>query len=186
MSEDNDRLEARRLAQEETRRQAQEKLDHLAQTYYNGISKLVYKKVPEKDAPDVTQDCFQRAYEHFLNRQAKPVKNERAWLYAIARNCIADYYEAQKKTPEEPLNTDYYRSSLIGASNPEAEAIQQETLRETDYAINAMPPRHRNVMVRVRQGDSTQEIATETGLSKSAVRVYKAQGRETLRRAVIQ
>ncbi len=73
-------------------------IERLVQTYYGEILKYVSEKVPEKDARDVTQECFARITASLLPR-GKEIKNERAWLYAITRNCIADYYVSQKKKP---------------------------------------------------------------------------------------
>ena len=73
-------------------------IERLAQTYYGEILKYVREKVPEKDARDVTQECFARITASHLPG-GKEIKNEREWLYAITRNCIADYYDSQKKKP---------------------------------------------------------------------------------------
>lgn len=159
--------------------QANETAERLAKAYYPEILKFVRRKVPDKDAFDVTQEIFEHALENLLNRGKDTIHNERAWLYAIARHCISDFHKEQKKTLEVSLENDDYSFSdmLAGFDDPETETIYRDELRQTEHEIVALNPRLRKTMELIRQGYNTQEIALETGLSKSTIRAYLAQAR---------
>ncbi|RUL50887.1 MULTISPECIES: RNA polymerase sigma factor [Lysinibacillus] len=69
--------------------------------YFNDVYRYVYVKTGNKwDTEDIVSDIFRKSYEKFHHQT---IQNQKAWLFAIARNSIVDYYRKKKGVPVEDL-----------------------------------------------------------------------------------
>jgi RNA polymerase sigma-70 factor (ECF subfamily) len=66
------------------------------ESYYDRIYGYVAFRVPVQDCGDVVGDIFLRAIEKRGQRRAQG--DECAWLFAVARSRIAEYYREKGKT----------------------------------------------------------------------------------------
>ncbi|MBD2867334.1 RNA polymerase sigma factor SigZ [Paenibacillus arenilitoris] len=98
-------------------------LESLWADYHKPISRFVHKKTNRHpDADDIVQNVFLKAFDHLAD--VKDESKIRAWLYRIARNCIADHYRKEQRTeelpadhaqtPQEAQPSDYAGEALAG------------------------------------------------------------------------
>lgn len=164
--------------------QARELTDRLYREHYKEIRNYVHKKIDIKDAEDVTQECFKRAFEHFLSKENN-VKHEIQWLYGIARHCISDYYAKKNALDTQVVSLENVQSQGIepyfALEDVENEVECREKLRQTTGAIEALSPRKREVMELLMQGYTEQEIAQKLGLSDGAIRAYVTHARKAIK-----
>lgn len=121
----------------------------------------------KSDADDLVQEVFLRVIQNWyrFNHRASP----KTWLWAIAKNCIREYYRAQRrfskyKQLEETLQDDQARDVIT-------EIVLEESLQE-------LTVQQREVFVqRIVHQQSTTDTANLLGWSESKVRT-------TLHRAV--
>ena len=76
-------------------------LESLWENGYEHVRNFVRQKIHNRaDAEDIVQTVFMKAHQGLgdLNDEDKA----RAWLFQIARNCIADHFRKMKKTEELP------------------------------------------------------------------------------------
>jgi RNA polymerase sigma-70 factor (ECF subfamily) len=95
------------------------------------------------------------------------------WLLTIVRREHARLYERKRL---EVTDVD----SLVASDDPQLAASDDEQTRELRLAILRLPDDYREPLVmQVLGGFSTQEIATELGLSQGAVltRLFRARDR---------
>jgi RNA polymerase sigma-70 factor (ECF subfamily) len=119
-------------------------------------------------AEDATQTTFLRAIASL-----KECRDERVfagWLFAIARNVIADSYRARRHaTP--PLPLDGAPEIEDPAATPEDLALQAAWERELDDARqHCLNPGERELLDLRLQGLSDREIATALGRGYGAIR----------------
>lgn len=63
---------------------------------------FILKRVKNKElSEDLLQDVLLKVYKFCLISSG--VKNERSWLFQIARNTIIDHYRKQSKFPDKPI-----------------------------------------------------------------------------------
>lgn len=107
------------------------------------------------DAQDVTQEAMLRAYRFFHGFHGC---DARAWLLQIVRNSCYSWIE--KNRPMEP--TTEFDEEVHGTAGvtPEALAIAGSDRERLTRALEALPPRYREVIVlRELEGLSYKEIA---------------------------
>ncbi|MEP9404091.1 RNA polymerase sigma factor [Sphingomonas sp. VNH70] len=136
-------------------------------------------------AADLTQEAYLRAAALPGNTT---LINPRAWLFAAARNLLVDHARRQRVRHATGAG-DTYELARIPDLQPAAEAIllSREELRVLAAAIEALPPRPREVFrLHKFDGYSYGDIAQRLGIAKNTVMVHmvKALGqcRDALRR----
>jgi RNA polymerase sigma-70 factor (ECF subfamily) len=134
------------------------------------------------DAEDVAQDAMLRAFRFFRGFHGGDV---RAWLLQIVRNSCYSWLE--KNRPME-LTTEFDEElySQPGGT-PESLAIAGDNRERLTRALEALPPRSREVLVlRELEGCSYKEIAAITSMPIGTVMSALARAREKLERALTQ
>lgn len=79
--------------------------------YFDHVYRYTYFKTGNKwDTDDLVSDTFRKAFEKYATLQAHP----KAWLMAIARNTVIDFYRKKKEvvTDREELEKQVYDYSL--------------------------------------------------------------------------
>nr|WP_106783135.1 RNA polymerase sigma factor [Lysinibacillus timonensis] len=63
--------------------------------YFNDIYRYVFVKTGNKwDAEDIVSEIFRKSYKK--REQINEIRDQKAWLFAIARNTVIDYYRKKK------------------------------------------------------------------------------------------
>jgi RNA polymerase sigma-70 factor (ECF subfamily) len=122
-------------------------------------------------AEDVVQEAMLRAWKS--RTELMDAAALKPWLLTIVRREHARLYERKRL---EVTDVD----SLVASDDPQLAASDDEQTRELRLAILRLPDDYREPLVmQVLGGFSTQEIATELGLSQGAVltRLFRARDR---------
>lgn len=125
-------------------------------------------KVPE-DAEDILQDVWYQ-FSNLTNINA--LENASAWLYAVSRNKITDFYR-KKKTDHledymyENEEGDFSLKDIFvsdNSNNPEMSMFNDILWEELLDALEELPENQRQVFILNELEDKTlQEIADDTG-----------------------
>jgi RNA polymerase sigma factor (sigma-70 family) len=103
--------------------------DALYQRYASGIFAYFYKQTASRDdAEDLLLDVFLAAMERNNLTDLKEAE-QKAWLWSVARNKVADYYRRQARHPGVKLHQVEETLYIDEAQEPE-----QVTLRREEYA----------------------------------------------------
>lgn len=131
-------------------------------------------------ALDLTQDTFMRFWDALCKE--KEINNCRAFLFAVARNLVIDWYRKKKSTSlDEMLGDDQNGGGLLLAvdSGVEIEAEAKYLVRQ----INALDSTYRDVVyLRCVEGMKPKEIAKIVGESPNVVSVRINRGLNHLRK----
>ncbi len=124
-------------------------------------------------AEDVVQEAMLRAWK--ARRELAEAGAGRSWLLTIVRREHARLYERKRF---ELTDVD----ALIASDDPQLAAADQQELGELRAAILRLADDYREPLVmQVLGGFSTQEIASELGLTQSAVLTRLFRARDQLR-----
>jgi RNA polymerase sigma factor (sigma-70 family) len=134
------------------------------------------------DSEDVAQEAMLRAFRFFRGFHGGDV---RAWLLQIVRNSCYTWLE--KNRPVE-LSTAFDEELYPQpGATPESLAIAGDNRERLTRALEALPPRSREVLVlRELEGCSYKEIAAITSMPIGTVMSALARARQRLERALTQ
>ena len=120
-------------------------------------------------AADLTQEIFVRLMR---SEAAGTLENPRAYLYRIASNLLADHFRGAKRQADI-AGPALWETVPDQAPNPEAALLTRGELHRLERAIDALPPRQREVLLLHKfEGLSYQAIAERLGISKNTVMVH--------------
>lgn len=133
------------------------------------------------DAEDVTQEAMLRAWRFFSGFRGG---DARAWFLQIVRNSCYTWLE--KNRPAE-LNTEFDEEiHHLTGSTPETIAARSDTRQQLMKALEALPPRAREVIVlRELEECSYKEIAEIAGIPLGTVMSTLARARERMQRTLL-
>lgn len=139
------------------------------------------------DAQDVVQEAAMRAYKYFSGFHGD---DGRVWLLRIVRNtfytwCRDDGAAPMTEFDEEAHSLDETEAAWPehAPSNPEAQMIRQDSDREVQQALAALPLEFREVVVlRELEDLSYKEIAAIVGIPIGTVMSRLGRGRKLLAR----
>lgn len=127
-----------------------------------------------RDVDDVVQESFLRLWRA---RAGEPVRSARAFLFRIARNLALDWVRRDFASPITPLRDWAGLSVLDHDSDPARAADDHARLLALADAIDALPPRCREVVIlRKLQQLSQRDTAARLGLSEKTVEAHLARG----------
>lgn len=153
----------------------------LYQLYLDAIYRYVYYRTGDtKDAEDLTEQVFLRAWEAFpgYRRRGNPFTS---WLYRIAHNLVVDHHRRQKPivlapSPEEESWVSEEPTSL-------EQIIEAEEAAALAAAIVQLPEEQQQVIVlRFIEGRKHAEIARIIGKSEGACRIIQHRALTALNR----
>ncbi len=154
----------------------------LYQRYAPAIFAYLWKQIASKeDAEDVLLEVFLAAMERGNLAHLEPPE-QRAWLWAVARNKAADHYRRMTRHPsvhlrlltEEPFDDE--------EQEPEQVLLRQEALAELTDAIAQLPPLQQDVLrLRFGHGLPCGDIAVILKKKESAVRMLLSRTLKALR-----
>ena len=132
----------------------------------------------ETMADDIIQDVFMKVW---VNRQSlTTITNFNAWLYAIARNQIADVLKAiaKARTSLHQLG----QTLPAGANTVEAEMADKENQRLLQQALNQLSPQQRLIYHLTRnEGAKHADIAGQLKISRHTVKTHLVYALRTIR-----
>jgi RNA polymerase sigma-70 factor (ECF subfamily) len=165
-------FDADRPAVEAARRDP-DAFDQLYRKYVAQIYSLaLYETRDPHAAEDITEGVFLKALAalpRFREQGQGEESTFKVWLYAIARNVIANERRHDRRHPQDPLEL------ALGLRAPDDPAAQAETRLEAERALAAVmelpPERKQAVILRFVNELSAREIGEIMGKSEGAVRV---------------
>ena len=134
-------------------------------------------------ADDLTARVFVRAIERLHQYKPRQGASFRSWLFAIARNMLADDWRRRKDIRLLPDQVDLTRDDYPG---PEAVAIHRSEMDRLRAALLNLPDRQREVIELRMVGFTTTEIASTLGVSLAAVKSAQARAYRTLKQQLSQ
>jgi RNA polymerase sigma factor (sigma-70 family) len=134
------------------------------------------------DAEDVAQEAMLRAFRFFRGFHGG---DARAWLLQIVRNTCYTWLE--KNRPVELMTEFDEELYPQSGATPESLAIAGDNRERLTRALEALPPRFREVLVlRELEGCSYKEIAAITSIPMGTVMSALARARQRLQRSLTQ
>jgi RNA polymerase sigma-70 factor (ECF subfamily) len=128
------------------------------------------------DAEDVVQDSMLRAYRFFQGFRGG---DARAWFLQIVRNGCYSWLD--KNRPLELMAEFDEELHVRPSASPEALAAQADEKQQLTLALEALPPRSREVLVlRELEECSYKEIAEITGIPMGTVMSTLSRARRRL------
>lgn len=113
------------------------------------------------DADEAVQETFLKLYLQF--RKNTEVTNVRAWVFAVARNCVRDARKSAR----------YQRTVALGDApaegNPERDALLAERSLRLGEAVGRLPERERECILLRSSGMRYREIAEILGIETNSV-----------------
>jgi RNA polymerase sigma factor (sigma-70 family) len=107
----------------------------------------------------LSQDAVQVTFIKYVKSNPQKIKNPRAWLFKILRNHCFNILRQQKKKAEVMLDENNMHT-IKNSDSPDKSLIKEETSKIVRQSINALKPRHKDVVVLKLDHDKTyKEIA---------------------------
>ena len=147
--------------------------DHYFPRVYNYVR---YRVQDAETADDITAQVFERALVN-IGRYHPERAPFAAWLFAIARNGVNDYFRAQKRGRWFSLGVLRDWASVESRPEPEEIVVHNETRAELLAAVARLSDRERDLIaLKFAAGLTNRRIAELTGLGASNVGVilYRA------------
>ncbi|MDB5265816.1 MAG: polymerase sigma factor, sigma-70 family [Parcubacteria group bacterium] len=131
------------------------------------IFRFCFMKVSNKEkAEDLTQEAFMRYWQSL--RTGEPVRNDRAFLYTLARNLVIDWYRKKKESSLDVIQ----EAGIDFAGEGRADVEQAAQMNEVMAVVNQLDEPSRDViLLRFVEGWSPQQIAELNHESANAVSV---------------
>ena len=134
--------------------------------------------LPGSAAEDAVQQTFINAYRALSSDAGQAPAALRPWLYRVARNAALNV----ARDPQSGL--DELPESLDGVRRPDEVVQARERFQRVVGAVNKLPPKQRQVIVRhALDGESHERIATDLGMSAGSIRQLVHRARRTVREA---
>jgi RNA polymerase sigma-70 factor (ECF subfamily) len=116
-------------------------------------------------------DAAQDAYLRMLRYRAAPIDNPKAYLFRSAFNALSDQAARERRRPDSSHSMDEFAERMPSAEpQPEKTVCDRQRLHLLSEAIDALPPRCREVFLMSRMdGLGNAEIAERLGISRNMV-----------------
>jgi RNA polymerase sigma-70 factor (ECF subfamily) len=155
---------------------AKQDADAFEQLYRKYVAQIyslaLYETRDPHAAEDITEGVFLKAFvalPRFHEQGEGQDSTFKVWLYAIARNVIANERRRERRHPEDPIEL------ALNVRAPDDPAATAEMRLETQRALEAVmelpPERRQAVVLRFVNELSAREIGEIMGKSEGAVRV---------------
>ena len=128
------------------------------------------------DIDDIAQEVFLRLLRY---DRAELIDFPQAYLYKIASNVSAEW--AMRSSRRMPHQSEWL-AELVDALSPDIEVEREAIDAQLKSAVNALPPRAREIL-RLHYGDNSthEEIAQRLGVTRKIVKRDMARAYATLR-----
>lgn len=146
--------------------------------FYLPIFRYCQKRLRHlSDSEDITQQVFLRLYNsrtEFSNQNRSPLN----YLYTIARNCLADFWQKQNRTPVN-LPEDF--------DTPDSHDVPEATLSQiaAEQLLQIVDSEEREILtLRLIEGFSSREVALKINKSEAAVRQIQCRALKKIREKI--
>lgn len=163
----------------------------LYQRHAVGVLQYLYYRVGNAElAEDLTQDIFMNAYAEIGS--LKEPERFRSWLFAIARNRVANHWRSQavrpagtELPPDDHLLATPGWSGAIGLLEDPGDSLwESEALRTAMLALTDL--QREVVLLRFTAGLSVAETAVAMGRTENAVKNLQHHALAALRRQMVE
>jgi RNA polymerase sigma factor (sigma-70 family) len=156
--------------------------DALYQHYASGILAYFYKQTASRDdAEDLLLDVFLAAMER-NNLAGLKEAEQKAWLWGVARNKVADYYRRKARHPGVKLKQVEETLYVDEAQEPEQITLRREEYADLRATVAQLTELQQDVLqLRFAYGFSCAEIATVLEKKEGAVRMVLSRTLKFLR-----
>ena len=142
-------------------------VSELVKHYQAQLKNFIRKRVDtNEDAEDILQEVFYQLAK--ADSLIRPVENISAWLYAVARNKITDWFRGKKSIDELPEDdvmeeiTDFLFSE---GSSVEDNYLRKLIWQEIEAALAELPVEQRDAFELTEfEGFSFKELSESTGV----------------------
>ncbi len=146
----------------------------LYERYARLVHGILLARVPPWDAEDLAQEVFLKAMRKLASLREPAAFG--AWLATLARNRAVEFHRTARRHPADSLD-DISQSLLRHASHPD----NSEALLILDL-VRKLPEAYRETLIlRLVEGLTGSEIASQCGLTPDSVRVNLCRGMKLLR-----
>lgn len=129
-------------------------------------------------ADDLTARVFIRALERLHQYKPRPGATFRSWLFAIARNMLADDWRRRRDIQLLPDVVDLTHDDYPG---PEAVVVHRSEMDRLRAALASLPERQQEVIELRMVGFTTPEIAETLSISVAAVKSAQSRAYRSLK-----
>ncbi|MCO5219182.1 MAG: sigma-70 family RNA polymerase sigma factor [Thermomicrobiales bacterium] len=148
--------------------------------YADPVYRMCLRAAGDPDvADDLTATVFLKAFERLDNYHPRPDSTFRAWLFAVARNALLDYWRRNRRViswgEEEIVIVDQ-------APGPEEIALSRISLAEVRTVLATLNNRHRSIVEFRLSGLTTQEIASALDMSIPALKSAQTRAYASIRK----
>lgn len=134
---------------------------------------IVSKVHQKEDAEDILQEVFIKSINKLDT--LRPDTNLNAWLFAVTKNTINDYFRKNSKN-----FTSQIQEEIV--EDESSEFSIQDNFCCLEPHINELPEKYKTVILLSEiEGKKHKEISEELGLSLSAIKSRVVRGRELLK-----
>ncbi|MDR0424454.1 MAG: sigma-70 family RNA polymerase sigma factor [Clostridiales Family XIII bacterium] len=148
--------------------------------YYSKMFRYIFYKVGDYHASeDLCSMAFERAIANYAAYDPQRA-SVAVWLFAIARNAVADYHRDRKRHKLIPIEA---VGDMASPGGPEESCIDLEKRRELRRALATLRKKERDIIaLKYGAGLKNTEIAAITGRSASGVGVALSRSMKKLER----
>jgi DNA-directed RNA polymerase specialized sigma24 family protein len=143
-----------------------------AEAFQNGFGAtrrfLISRGVTASDAEEIAQDAWARGWEY--REQLREPKLVSFWVNSIARNLFRARFRAPLRVPIADYHDPAYTMSL--------------DLIELNRLLEFCSKRDKELLEQSLEGYSAEEIAKNSGITSTGVRVRLLRARQSLRRRI--
>lgn len=148
----------------------------LYDAHADAIFRFCLFKIGDREtAKDLTQDVFVKVFKHLTS--GGEIENEKAFLYAVAKNIVIDFWRKKKSVNEGSL-PEGFMNSVPALSNTEILAEYQIFLS----LLDKLSPTDREVIIlRYVEDVSSKDMAELLGERENTILVRISRATEKLR-----
>jgi RNA polymerase sigma-70 factor (ECF subfamily) len=156
--------------------------DVLYQRHAPALFAYLFKQtVSREDAEDLLLEVFVAAMERG-DLEDRGEQEQRAWLWAVARNKAADHFRQRARHPSEPLKQIEDTAISDAALEPEQVLLKREAFAALFAQIEQLPALQQEVLkLRFGYGLRSTEIAQLLKKKEGAVRMLLSRALRVLR-----
>lgn len=158
-------------------------LRRLFEAHYEELCRFAYRYVgAAEESRDIVQEVFLRLWQRRTRLELQ--QGLRTYLYTLVRNLSLDRLRHRR------VERRYTAPRLIEEGpawvpDPEQDLISDEVSAAIRRAVEALPPRQREIIgLRWREGASYERIAAQLGISEKTVGNHITRAMEHLRRSL--
>ncbi len=171
-----------------------EKFSNIYDTFSKEIFNFLFLRTSSSDiANDLTSETFFKFWKSNCDKPEDYLKNPRAFLYRLARNCLIDFYRKDSKqitvsieaSTEDSENENIVEIQIESNENIVREYAESEKREMVLNCIKKLNPIYADVLIYYYvQGLDSKEIAIIIGRTETNTRVIIHRALESLKKTI--